>query len=566
MKTSNDLLKILNKIDGRTYSAYKEIKGKYLFDTFLLSIDHIQGDPFASPSKITIKVSNQTAGFPKELYVNDSRKRSLQDTLLRTFGIWTEKLSFKAKGSGKSGLLAVSRCGQEILERSSCEIHKLNGDIILRMEAGMPANGRRIHSKEAVKLLFECIPVCIEKALFYKVYDHEVLKKKAELADDQAYLRNMLKEKGLCAFIADGAILPRESGISQKPMKNAVPFRSPDSFAVYIDLPYGGRIRGMGIQYGITLIAGGGYHGKSTFLQALERGVYDHIMGDGREYVMTDDTAMKIRAEDGRCVRAVDISLFIQDLPNGRDTECFYTEDASGSTSQAANVVEALEADSRLLLMDEDTSAANFMIRDELMQMVVQRNEEPIIPYIDRIQQLYQRKGVSSIIVAGSSGAYFQKADRIIQMKQYLPIDITDFAKEAAKSFPVKSVEIPEWKEPHIDRKPLGIKRKRDDRFKLKTLDTESIQFNREKIDLRYVEQLVDPEQLTLLGYMLDYAEKNLMDGQHSLSEIVNEFVLEFEKKGLQIFFEKGYPIAGLCVPRKQEMYACLNRYRKLQL
>lgn len=247
------------------------------------------------------------------------------------------------------------------------------------------------------------------------------MEKIAELADDQAYIRRMLSEKGLCAFVADGAVLPRESGISQKPMRGAVAFKAPESLAVTMNLPYGGNIRGMGIPKGVTLIVGGGYHGKSTLLEALERGVYQHIMGDGREYVITDDTAVKIRAEDGRNIQGVDISMFINGLPNGKDTKHFETEDASGSTSQAANVIEAMEAGSRVFLIDEDTSATNFMIRDELMQSVVSRESEPITPYIDRLRELYENYGISSIIVAGSSGSYFHKADHIIQMRQYIP-------------------------------------------------------------------------------------------------------------------------------------------------
>ena len=197
-------------------------------------------------------------------------------------------------------------------------------------------------------------------------------------------------------------------------------------------LPHAGKIQGMGIKKGITLIVGGGYHGKSTLLKALELGVYNHIAGDGREYVITDDTAMKIRAEDGRSIKKVDISMFINDLPNGKDTSAFCTEDASGSTSQAANVVEAMEAGAETFLIDEDTSATNFMIRDELMQRVVNREDEPITPFIDRIRELYEQYGISTILVAGSSGSYFHVADCIVQMNRYKPQEITAFAKEEA--------------------------------------------------------------------------------------------------------------------------------------
>lgn len=71
----------------------------------------------------------------------------------------------------------------------------------------------------------------------------------------------------------------------------------------------------MGIPEGVTLIVGGGFHGKSTLLQALERGVYHHIAGDGREMVITRQDAVKVRAEDGRNIEKVNISAFINNLP-----------------------------------------------------------------------------------------------------------------------------------------------------------------------------------------------------------------------------------------------------------
>lgn len=564
MKSLEDLKELLERIDHRGYPAYKDIRGRYQFRGYVLSIDHVQGDPFASPSKVSVEVLGKVSGFPKSLYENSCRRIALQDELLRQFGRQAEKAAFKAKGSGKSGLISVSRCGQEILERSACEIKSVSGDILLRMEVGLPANGRTINGREAVKIFFELIPACVQKSLYYRALDKSRLEKIAELADDQAYIRYMLEEKNLCAFVADGSVLPRESGISQKPMQGAVAFKAPESMVITMELPYGGKIHGMGIPKGVTLIVGGGYHGKSTLLEALERGVYNHIMDDGREYVITDDTSVKIRAEDGRSIRGVDISMFINGLPNGKDTEHFETEDASGSTSQAANVIEAMEAGSKVFLIDEDTSATNFMIRDELMQSVVSRDSEPITPYIDRLRELYKNYGISSIIVAGSSGSYFHKADHIIQMRQYIPEEITEFAKAKVAEYPLKMDKALSCKEPSFDRRPKGVKERPGERTKIKVLGKDSIQLNRENIDLRYVEQLVDSEQLTALGYLLNYAQKHFMNGQRTMVEIVDELTNVLNKNGLREICESSYLPSGLAMPRKQEILACFNRYRKL--
>ena len=425
MQSAAELKSLLNRIDHKGYPAYKDTKGIYQFQGYELSIDHVQGDPFASPSKVSVRVRGRQAAFPKELYKERHQRVALQDELTRQFGRRAERFAFKAKGSGKSGLISVSRCGQEVLERTACRIDERTGDVTLRMEIGFPANGRTINARELEKILFEFVPECVRYSLFYKNMNEGKLREIIDLAEDQHYIREMLSELGLCAFVANGSILPRESGISAKPMRGGVKFISSKEQEVTLELPHKGKLTGMGIKKGITLIVGGGYHGKSTLLKALELGVYDHIAGDGREYVITDASALKLRAEDGRSIQKTDISMFINDLPNGKDTVGFCTEDASGSTSQAANVVEGIEAGTKLLLIDEDTSATNFMIRDELMQRVIHREMEPITPFIERIRELYEEYDISTVIVAGSSGAYFHIADSVIQMDRYMPKDIT---------------------------------------------------------------------------------------------------------------------------------------------
>lgn len=567
MKSSAELRTLLSRIDHKSYPAYKDTRGVYQFEGYVLSIDHVQGDPFASPSKVSIHVKGGQAGIPGELFDKRHKRVAIQDYLTRQFGDQVRNLSFKSRGTGKSGLLSVSHCGQEILERSACQIDEQTGDIILRMEVGFPAHGRTIAAGELIRMLFDYMPDCVKKSLFYRFLDSGQVRRTAELAEDQEYLRQQLPAMGLTAFVANGAVLPRESGISQRPMKGAVKFQSPESMAVTMELPHHGTIKGMGIKTGITLIVGGGYHGKSTLLKALEVGVYNHIAGDGREYVMTDHTAMKIRAEDGRSIKGVDISLFINGLPNGKETRSFYTEDASGSTSQAANVVEAMETGTGLFLIDEDTSATNFMIRDELMQKVVHRDSEPITPFIDRVSEIDRQLGISTVLVVGSSGSYFHKADWIIQMDRYRPKEITEYAKHEAMNYPAPEADIPAGKMPSFVRHPQVNRAVRDnDRVKVKHMGTDSVSVNRDNVDMRQVEQLVDSEQLAALGYILTYAEKNLFDGKRSLRAVVDEVWELVETRGLAAVCGGSYLPSNLALPRKQEIFACLNRYRGLNL
>ena len=567
MQSATELKQLLDRIDHRGYPAYKDTKGQYQFQGYIFSIDHVQGDPFASPSKVSVQVKGSIAGFPEELYKGRHQRAALQDEMTRQFYHAIQKYAFRAKGSGKSGLISVSKCGQEVLERTACEINPKNGDVKLRFEVGFPANGRTINARELEKIVFGFLPECVEQSLFYKNCDKKRVRSIIDLAEDQQYIRDELEKNDLIAFVANGAILPRESGVSDKPMKGAVRFQSPKEMEVTMKLPHKGEISGMGIRRGITLIVGGGYHGKSTLLKALELGVYNHIQGDGREYVITKDDAMKIRAEDGRSIKKTDISMFINDLPNGKDTRGFYTEDASGSTSQAANVIESMEAGASVMLIDEDTSATNFMIRDELMQRVIHRDMEPITPFIDRILELYQEYGISTVIVAGSSGAYFHIADTIIQMDRYEPKEITKLAKETAKDFPAMSgMENPAEKPVFIRCPRQGRGFKPNDRIKMKTMGKEMVQINRETIDLRYVEQLADTEQVSALGYCVRYAEKHLFQGKDTIQNVVDKLEEKICREGLSSLCESNTSVANLAMPRRQEIFACLNRYRGLNL
>ena len=575
MQTARDLQNQLRNIDHKSYPAYKGLRGSYQFEGYELHIDHVQGDPFAAPSHVRIEVPLLDAKFPEWSTKDNLTKTALADELTRQFERQVAHYTFKAKGSGKSGLLSVTRCGQEVLKRTACEIGEKY--LIARFSVGFPANGRTINARELEKILFDYLPACVQQAFYFKNLSEERLQKVIALAEDQEAIRSQLKEKHLVAFVADGAILPRESGISSRPMRDSVAFSSPDSLRVSMELPHKGTITGMGIPEGITLIVGGGYHGKSTLLQALELGVYNHIAGDGREYVITDDTAVKLRAEDGRFIKDADISMFINDLPNKKDTHRFSTEDASGSTSQAAGIVEAMEAGSHVFLLDEDTSATNFMLRDALMQQVVSPDKEPITPFLSRAGELYEKEGISTILVAGSSGAFFHIADTVIQMDNYVPLDITDKAKALCNKFPVEAEKAKPYVHPEsvriMTKDPNGVKPKRDyrtgavkgtpERLKVKLLGKDGFALGRQNVDLRYVEQLVDSEQTAALGMLLKYAVEKMIDKKKTIPEIVSYLQKQLETKGLSFFADGGYIPCGYAIPRVQEIYACFNRYRR---
>lgn len=560
MKKINDLKKELNSIDGRGYKAYKSLEGQYDFKDYVLSIEHVQSDPFASPSKIKIIVNQDIARFPSELYLKKYGKIAIQDYLTRLFYTNINKYSSRVFGSGKSGVISISKCPQEILDRTSIIINEKQ--IEVRFQVGFPARGRSVLAKELEKILFNFLPEIVNKTLIYNNINTTKIINRVKLVEDQEYIRHQLKEKNLVAFIANGSILPRESGVSTKPLMDAIQFISPNELEITLDLPNKGIIKGAGIKKGVTLIVGGGYHGKSTMLRALELGVYNHIEGDGREYIITDDTAVKVRAEDGRVIHSEDISLFINNLPNQKDTRRFDSENASGSTSQASNIIEGIESKTALFLIDEDTSATNFMIRDDVMQSLVSKEKEPITPFIEVVKSLYNQIGISTIIVVGSSGDYFDIADTVLQMDEYKTIDVTERAKSLSTGRILKRLETSKIdinfkrivKKGSINKGPKGIK--------IKTLGIDGLSINREEINLRAVEQIVDKEQVTAIGYIMKWLEENIINNKYTVQELGEKTVDFINDEGLISICRGG----NLAMPRKHEIMCAINRYRLLRI
>lgn len=564
MKNKEDLKKELIKIDHKSYGMYKTLGGSYSYGNYILHIDHVQGDPFASPSRLRFEVKKETHGFPEEYYEEKHRRLALEDQVLRRFLRQLRQLDKGSMGSGKSGRITTCPANQTVQERIAVVFSKDRME--LRFEMGFPARGRTIMAKEMQKLVFDILPELAESCLFYRIWDTKsksFLEKAVFLADDQKELRRQLKEKGLTGFVANGAILPRESGISDRPMRDAVPFISPESLQIEIELPHKGKIIGMGIPEGITVIVGGGYHGKSTLLKALEQGVYNHIAGDGREYVVADATGMKIRAEDGRSILHTDISLFINHLPAGQDTVDFSSENASGSTSQAANLIEAMEAGAELLFLDEDTSATNFMIRDKVMAKLVSDEKEPITTLLRHIRGIYKAMGISFIIVVGSSGDYLSVADLVLQLDHYKVKDVTKEAKEIceqcqiAGQYAEKEVCMPEF-----SRKLKPVKHARR---KLKSMGTDTVLIDRESIDVRYLEQLSESGQTTALAYMMGWILDHVTK-EEDIQEFIENMYKLIERKGMAAVIPANYSAGHPVLPRKQELYACLNRYRSAKI
>jgi len=554
------LQQILSRIEGSGYKAYKQLAGLYQFTGYDLSIDHVQGDPFAQPSRISIRLTSEQHGLPTDLWQTRTRQTACEDYLARATARAIDSFVQGARGTGHSGQMRISTSGQQVLRRNAVLIKE--GDMEARLLFALPADGRSIRIPDAREMFFGELPRVVAEGLCYLGRDLAPLYRQGEQLEDQQFLRNWLVEVNAVAFVADGALLPRASGIDDRPLTDGVRFTSPESLRCRVTLPHQGEVSGMRLPQGVTLIVGGGFHGKSTLLQALERGVYDHLLGDGRELVVTLPSAVKIRAEDHRAINQVDISPFINHLPGGRPTDCFATGNASGSTSQAANIIEALECGAECLLIDEDSSATNFMIRDQRMRQLVCDAQEPITPLLQRVRELYENAGVSSIIVMGGSGDYLAVADRVIQLDNYRVLDVSCRAAELAGELPEPIGYSQALRQRASRRFPVESfdPRRADGKMQILVRVGGQLDYGRQRLDLSRVEQLVDEGQSEAIGRLLDYAARSYADHPDGVVGALRQSLEDVAAQGLDIL--TPWKVGHLAMPRLYELAAAANRMR----
>jgi predicted ABC-class ATPase len=550
----------LDRIDRKGYGAYKDLQGSYDLREFDLFVDRVQRDPFAPPSLVRVRTKDNR--FEPVLFENPVRRVAFEDFLTRQVETALRHAVKGNRGSGGSGRIEIQRASQVVLPRASVVVE--SNFVEARMGVGLPARGRTVDARAAQTMLLEELPRVVREALTPAGVDPEAAHVHVEVVEDADHLRKRLPALGLVAFVADGATLPRESGASDRPLREgAVPFESPEEFRVTVELPNRGEVSGMGIPEGVTLVAGGGFHGKSTLLSALSLGVYDHVPGDGRELVVARADAVKIRAEDGRSVAGVDISGMIGELPGGRPTTSFSTTNASGSTSQAANIAEAVEIGTSLLLVDEDTSATNFMIRDERMRELVRK--EPISPFIDLVRPLHDSLGVSTVVVVGGVGDYLDVADHVILMEDYKPRDATNRAREVRERFPArvppKSGAASRPRGRRVRASSIDLRRGRRETARGRGLYT--IELGRERVDLSYLEQLAEAGQTEAIARSIGEFAAGI--ASREVTEVVNGALGSIRESGLDSLGNfRGHP-GELSLPRPQEVAAAINRIRSLE-
>ena len=442
-------------------------------------------------------------------------------------------------------------------KKSGCRYDQTRQCFILCVHFTVPlVNAMSVNGKAAIRAMKDLLD-CIETELGQM--DTEEIQLWMTTYKKQREIRQFMKESGLCAFIADGSILPRK-GDTESPLESAIPFRSPKELRTKIPFASGEKIIGMGIRKGITVITGGGYSGKSTLLDAIEQGIYHHIPGDGREYVLTDREALKVDAEDGRMVESVNLTPFFRKLGGEETMERFCTGHASGSVSQAANIVEAVCGGAKLLMIDEDKSATNFLIRDRNMRRIVPN--EPIIPFTDRVEELYEECGVSSILVIGGSSAYLAYADTVILMDQYVPQIITSRVQELAIE-KVREAGKAEWME---SRRLKASKTSQPFLFfrSVVTENEKKIVLDDFSADITHLTALSTADQLNTLSWIM---ESVLTDQEVSSVELMDKLREKLENA----FGEENQNRSGSLLAEEQrfcseirplDAWCCINRMR----
>ncbi len=564
MASVEELEQTLRRIDGRQYGAYKDLPRWVAGSSLALRIDHVQGDPFAAPSRVALRVPRARAGFGEGDLDDPDRSLALRDLLARRLATACARASAH-RGSGKSGLLISDRPGQQILATTAVLVD--DEALEIRLRVGLPAQGRRVLGRLAAEIFLDVLPALAEEVLLASAWEPETVAAHLESYVDSLALRRQVEAAGCVAFVADGALLPRASGVDDRPLADgAVPFAGPESLLRTFVLPFAGEVRGMAIPRGVTLIVGGGYHGKSTLLRALERGVYAHVPGDGRERVVAVEGAVKVRAEDGRSVAGVDLRPFVGDLPGRRTTDAFCTENASGSTSQAAAIMEALEAGASCLLVDEDTSATNVMIRDARMQALIASEHEPLTPFVDRARQLFEEHGVSTVVVMGGSGDWLDVAEHVIGMREYVPWDATARARSIAAAQPTgRSIQGGGFGSlPSRVPDPASLDPRRGKRdVALKARGVRELQYGTEAIELAAVEQLVHDGQVRAIAEAIEWARREAM-GTATLGEVLDRVEEALADGGLDALSSR--PAGDLAGFRRYELAAALNRLRSLRV
>ena len=567
MKDKQEFFELLGEIDGRDFAEYNRIIGDYDFARYILKVTRIPSEADDAGTLFVVRVPSGVAGFPPNLYTTAIRRTALEDLLVRKVAeAIARTAAYDDQGISRRRMF-VATPGQKILPRSALVISE---DFIeARLTVNLPARRGRILGEEARHVFFEELPAVVNAALVFCNLEETEVNQFVDLMEDADAIRQTLPTRGLVGFIGEGAFLIRQDNSDKPDYDRDVPFIVPDELLVDMDVPNKGRIRGLGIPTGITVVLGDAYSGRTELMKALAAGIYNHVPGDGREYVISMPDTVYVAAEDRRSVQRVDISAFVRQNPAGRDVRQYTTTHADPCAAQAAAVAEAMEVGARALIFDESDSNSGFLCQDSRLQGLATGTEPRLIPLSVCARQMVDDLGIS-IVVAGASSVseFIPFADTVLRVDDYQVVDVTREAKQLAvqpselkpdTQALARLVEHSRWVVPSSLDPSSG---RHDAVVGAESLT--KLRFGNHVIDLTAVAQLADVNQTETIGLILYYAKNRYMDEGRPIRELLDLVDRDLSTEGLECLTRE---LRGdLARPRRYEIAAALNRLISLRI
>lgn len=554
-------------LEGKPVQPSLGLEGAYRFDRFVLHFDRMIGESPGVPLPLRVRIDQAEAQFPAALWGSRAGKVALEDFIARQ---WADAARKVGRTRGGRPAFVIDVGGQQMLQRTACRIAE---DFVeVRCGVFLPSEGRKIVAKAAQAVFLEDLPQVVDAALLYASQNPQAVQRHVQVAEDAEALRLQVAARGLVAFLAEGAVLPRESGSDRPLLSHLVPLQAPPALAVTLELPHRGAVTGLGIPRGVTVILGSPFSGRSTLLRAIAASVYAHLPGDGREFCAAVPDAVLVRAEEGRRVEGVNLAAFLSAPPSGEDPTRYRSDHAIDVVSQAAGIVEALEAGCTLLLFDEDTSAPGLLARDAVWRHLAPDAAQPVTPLADVVRPLYEEHGVSTILITSHGADYVGVADTVIGVDAFRLRAVTAEAKRAAE----QGQAAPAGKSRFggiPNRVPLGdsLSPLKGRRFRGEShggaQSARSVVLGRDVVDLGVIEQLVDPSQARATAAALIFAaDRGLADGMRAIREILGLIEMQIAQHGLEGLVGSDTIPGDLALVRRHELAAALNRLRTLRV
>jgi len=562
MKDRKEFYGLLAEIDGKPFAEYERLIGDFDFARYVIKCSKIETAADGEFPVFNIRVPQSIAELPGHLYDSPVRRTALEDLLTRNLCAAAAQIArFNESGWARRNIM-VAEPGQKILPRTSVLVTKeyIDARIRIAMPYKVFSSGERLVDGEmARKVFFEDLPEVVSTSLFCCNLDLAEAEEFVNGMEDADRVRQSLSTLGLVSFVGEGSLLAREQDSDLPDYDRFIPFEVAEATCTEIEVPNAGKVTGLGISAGLTVVLGDAANGRKDFMSALAAGVFNHIPGDGREGVVTVSDAVQIAADRGRNVQEVNITPFLSESEYGNPAS-FSTPAADSFISQAASVIEALEVGARVLIVDENSSAPAFLTTDARIAGLL--GSTPRTSLAQRARQIVDELGIS-LIVGGENlvAEYIPVADTVLKVEGFQVTDITEQAKALNLAVPPEAPAVnlapmlarSRWIMPSSIDAAVGSK----DQV-IEAIDLNAIQYGRSVIELDSVSQIADESQTLTIGLLLYYAKLRYMQEGYPLREMLDMIDRDLSSEGLGTIVRD---LRGdLARPRRYEVAAALNR------